>query len=62
MSRTRQLAIFIVLGAIMLALAIVVWILNRDTSSDILAVIGLLGAIAVVVVALPISNGKNGEK
>jgi hypothetical protein len=60
-TRAKQLAVMILLGAAMLALAIVVWVLNRDSSSDILAVIALLGGLAVVVIVLPLSNGKNGN-
>jgi hypothetical protein len=53
------MALLIVLGAAMLALAVVVWVLNRDTSSDLLAVGLLLGGLAAVIVVLP-RNGKNG--
>jgi hypothetical protein len=53
MSRARRTAILIVLGAAMLGLAVVVWVLNRDVSSDLLAVGLLLGGAAAVVVTLP---------
>jgi hypothetical protein len=61
MSRARQLAVLIVLGAAVLALAVVVFVLNRDTSSDVLAVIALLGGIAIIVNVLPIGNHRNGD-
>jgi hypothetical protein len=60
MSRARQLATLFVLGAGILALAIVVFVLNRDTSSDVLAVIALLGGLAIIVNSLP-SNHRNGD-
>jgi hypothetical protein len=61
MTATRKLVILMLLGAAVLALAIVVLILNRDVPSDLLAVIGLLGGIAIVVVTLP-TNGTNSDK
>jgi hypothetical protein len=61
MSRARQLAVMIVLGAGVLALAIVVFVLNRDTSSDVLAVIALLGGLAIIVNSLPVGNHRNGD-
>jgi hypothetical protein len=61
MSRARQLAVLLVLGAAVLALAIVVFVLNRDSSSDILAVIGLLGGLAIIVNSLPVGNNRNGD-
>jgi uncharacterized membrane protein (DUF373 family) len=53
----RRLAVLVVIGAALLALAVVVFVLNRDTSTDLLAVAALLGGLAVVVVALPGANG-----
>jgi hypothetical protein len=60
MSRARRTATLIVLGAAMLALAIVVLVLNRDVPSDLLAGVGVLGGLAIVVVALP-NNGNGGK-
>jgi hypothetical protein len=60
-SRAREVAIEILLGVAVLALAIVVFVLNRDTSSDLLAVIALLGGLAIIVNVLPIGNHRNGD-
>jgi hypothetical protein len=48
----------ILLGVAALTLAIIVLVLNRDLSSDLLAVIGLIGGVAIVIVTLP-ANGNN---
>jgi hypothetical protein len=48
----------ILLGVAALVLAIIVLVLNRDVSSDLLAVLGLVGGVAIVIVALP-ANGNN---
>jgi hypothetical protein len=61
MSRARQLATLIVLGVAVMALAIVVWVLNQNGSSDILAVIALLGGVAIIVNVLPVGNHRNGD-
>ena len=62
MSKARKMFTMIVLGVVMLSIAIVVWILNRDLSSDLLAVIGVLGGLAAVVIILPTNgNGMNGN-
>jgi hypothetical protein len=53
----RRLAALIVIGAAVLALAVVVLVLNRDVPSDLLAGVGILGGVAIVVVALPRANG-----
>jgi hypothetical protein len=60
-SRAREVAIQIVIGAAVMALAIVVWVLNQNASSDVLAAIGLLGGIAIIVNVLPIGNHRNGD-
>jgi hypothetical protein len=49
----------ILIGAAVLALAVVVWVLNRDISSDLLAVVAVLGGVAIVLIALPLRNGGN---
>jgi hypothetical protein len=56
--RIRKQITLILLGAAVMALAVVVFVLNRDTSSDILAVVALLGGLAILVNSLP----TNGEK
>ena len=50
----------ILIGVAILVLASVVFFLNRDLPSDLLAVIGILGGLAVVIVVLP-ANGRNGN-
>jgi hypothetical protein len=55
------MALLVVLGAAMLGLAVVVWVLNRDTSTDVLAVGLLLSGLATVIVVLP-RNGSNGKE
>jgi hypothetical protein len=42
-----------------LVIAIIVFILNRSGVSDLLAVIGLLGGLAIIVTTLPVHNGNN---
>lgn len=61
MSRARRLAALILLAVAMLTLAIVVLVLNRDVSADLLAALGIIGGVAIAVVALPV-NGKNGKE
>jgi hypothetical protein len=48
----------IVLGVAALTLAIIVLVLNRDTSTDLLAVLGLVGGVAIVITSLP-ANGNH---
>jgi membrane protease YdiL (CAAX protease family) len=54
----RRIAILILLGVGILVLAIIVQAAARDYQERLLAVIGVLGGLAVVVVSLPTSNGK----
>jgi hypothetical protein len=60
MNPVRRTVYLILCGVIAFVLAIVVLILNRDTPSDLLAVLGIVGAVAIIVVSLP-TNG-NGKK
>jgi hypothetical protein len=48
----------ILLGVLVLALSVIVFILNRNVASDLLAAVGLLGGLAIIINALPIGNGK----
>ena len=57
--RIAKTVILILLGVSVLVLAIVIFILNQNTSSDLLAVVGLIGGLAIIVNSLP-SNG-NGD-
>jgi hypothetical protein len=56
--RVKRLYIEILIGAAVLALAVIVLVLNRDVPSDLLAVLGLLGGVAIVINALP-ANGND---
>jgi hypothetical protein len=51
----------ILIGVIVLVLAIIILLRNRNIDTDLLAVIGLLGGLAIVIVSLPI-NGNGKEK
>jgi hypothetical protein len=52
-SDARRVSVLVVLGVAVLALAVVVFVLNRGVASDLLAVVAVLGGLAIVVVALP---------
>ena len=54
--KLRREVYFIVLGALTLALSAVVFALNQNVATDLLAGAGVLGAIAIVLVAIP-GNG-----
>jgi hypothetical protein len=56
--RIKREVALIILGVAALVIAIVVLLINRDTSTDLLAVLGLIGGAAIVVVSLPNGNGK----
>jgi hypothetical protein len=56
--RIKRLWAEILCGVIALALAIIVLVLNRDTSSDLLAVLGLVGGVAIIINTLP-TNGND---
>jgi hypothetical protein len=55
---TKREIYLILCGVVAFVLAIVVLVLNRDTPSDLLAVLGIVGAIAIIIVSLPGGNGK----
>jgi len=59
--RTRRIVYLVVLAALMLAGAIIVWVRNRSTDVDVLAALALVGALAILVVAIPV-NGGNGSR
>jgi hypothetical protein len=58
--QVRRTVLLILCGVAALTLAIIVLVINRDTPSDLLAVLGLVGGVAIVIVALP-ANGQNGD-
>ena len=58
MSAVRREVWLIILAVIVLTLSLIVLIRNRDLDTDLLAALGLLGGVAMIVVALPGRNGK----
>jgi predicted neutral ceramidase superfamily lipid hydrolase len=58
MNPVKRTVYLILCGVVVLTLAIIVLVLNRDTPSDLLAVIGIVGAVAIIIVSLP-PNGKD---
>lgn len=58
---TRKMLYLILIGAAVVALAIIVFVKHESTGSELLAVIGLLGGIAIIINSLP-DNGKNGDE
>jgi uncharacterized membrane protein len=56
MTRARRQALMILLGVICLTLAIIVLVRNRSPDDELLAILGLVGGVAIVVVTLP-GNG-----
>jgi len=52
----HRLVALILLGVAMLALAVVILARNRNLDVDLLAVLGLIGGAAIVVVCLPREN------
>ena len=57
--RTKRIVYLMVLAVALLVLAVIVWILNQDTSADLLAAAAVVGGLAVLVVSLP-DNGNGG--
>jgi hypothetical protein len=49
MTRGRRLLVLTFLGAAMLALAVVVMVRNRSPDDELLAIIAVLGGVAVIV-------------
>jgi hypothetical protein len=58
MSKARRLLYLILLGVAVLVLSILILVRNRSLDTELLAVVGLLGGLAIVVVSLPV-NGNN---
>lgn len=58
MTPVRRELYLIALGVIALVLSLIVLIRNRDLDTDLLAVVGIVGGVAMVVVSLPGKNGK----
>jgi hypothetical protein len=56
MTQTRRTALLILLGVAVLVLAILVLIRSRSWDLDFLAIIGILGGLAIVLVSLPTTD------
>jgi len=57
MSRARRTLMLTLLGAAVLALAIIVMVRNRSPDDELLATIALLGGLAIIVNELPTDKG-----
>jgi len=57
--RIKRNVYLVILAAAMLAGAIIVWVHNETSDTDLLAALAVVGGLAILIVALP-SNG--GEK
>jgi hypothetical protein len=55
-TRARRLLYLILLAVAVLTLALIILVRSRSLDDDMLAAIGILGGLAIVIVALP-SNG-----
>jgi peptidoglycan/LPS O-acetylase OafA/YrhL len=54
--RIKRIWALTLLGVAALSLAVIVLVLNRDTSTDLLAVLGLIGGVAIIVTTLPVNG------
>jgi hypothetical protein len=54
----RKTVLLILLGVAALVLGSIVLVLNRDASSDLLAVVAIVGGLAIIVNSLPV-NGRD---
>jgi hypothetical protein len=59
MTHVRREVYLIVLGVVVLALALIVLIRNQSPDDELLAVIGLVGGLAIIVTSLPDRNHGN---
>ena len=62
MSAVKREVWLLLLAVAVLVISLIVLIRNRDIDTDLLAALGLLGGVAMIVVALPSRNGKKEEK
>lgn len=58
--RLKKQIWLILIGCIVLAIAIAVFILNQNVSSDLLAIVGFFGGLAIIINTLP--SDENGDK
>jgi hypothetical protein len=56
-SPAKKQAVLIILGARALTLALIVFVTNHNFEINLLAALGIVGAVAIIVVSLP-PNGK----
>jgi hypothetical protein len=59
MSPVRRVTTLILLGVAVLVISILVQISARDLTEHLLGVVGILSGLAIVVLSLPTSNGKD---
>jgi hypothetical protein len=58
MTQVRREVWLLLLAVAVLVISLIVLIRNRNLDTDLLAALGLLGGVAMIVVALPSRNGK----
>jgi hypothetical protein len=58
-SPARRIAALILLAVAVLVLSIVILLRNRSLDIELLAVIGVLGGLAIAITALPTTNGNH---
>lgn len=59
MNPGRRLFLLIILATFMLAISIAVYVRHKSLDDSLLASIGILGAVAILIVEYPDANGKN---
>jgi len=60
MTAGRRAAVLILLGVAVLTLALIVIVRNRSLDDELLAIVALLGGLAIVITALPANGSRNG--
>ena len=56
--RIRRVALLVIFASLVLGMSVYVYVANDGAGFDVLASIGLVGGLAILVVALP-SNGEH---
>ena len=57
----KRVAVLLILGAVTLAVGIIVLARNRSLDTDLLASVSILGGLAMIIVGLPLGRGGNGK-